>query len=131
MDKVPAYLVVKFFQIRKHVGDHAWPRAEFESIGAFEAVQELSALHELRDLGLIALGAEDEAVGYVGGAFCPDPANASPGRRDWVPCPKGFLVLSRGRWLWLELACDGALWALSAAVGAVIGTAATMAVLGR
>lgn len=122
MERVPAYLVVYLFKIRKHSGEFGYFKRRLENKSLERAVYEKSMLKEMLDLHLIALtDKEDEIV------FDPHVVEVAPGTivtrggaEFTVSLPSGFTMLARGHYLWLEWVGDGAQWLFASLVGALI-----------
>lgn len=137
MDNVPAYLVVQLVKVRKHMDrdgalDDAWLKARFAARGPQRAMELALMLHELADLHLVGFAAEEEEMVYVGGEFRPHPPDQRPAvlGTEVVMRPRQVHLFPRGRWLWTELLSRAALWLLTSAVGALVGTVATSLALG-
>ena len=125
MERVPAYLVVYLFKIRRHSGERGYFKRRLEDKSPDRAVYEKTMLKEMLDLHLVALSdKEDEIV------FDPLAVEVSPGvivtrggTELRISVPNGFTMLARGHYLWLEWLGDALKWLLAAIVGGLIATA--------
>lgn len=111
MDSAPAYLLLYFLKIRKHSGEVGYLVARAKKSGYAMALDEESMARDLNDLHLIALSNEKEELRFGS---------------ETVLVHKTFWLLSRGRWYWTELIARSAAWAITASVGAVLGTLCTL-----
>lgn len=125
MERVPAYLVVYLFDIRRHSGERGYFKRRLENKSPERAVYEKSMLKEMLDLHLVALSdKEDEIVfGPVEVEVAPGVIVTRGGTEFRVCVPSGFTMLARGHYLWLEWFGDALKWLLAAIIGGLIATA--------
>lgn len=128
MDPIPLYLLRYFLEIRRHEKEKGWLYGRLSEMPFEDAFKEKLDVDVLVDLKLIdvsdsgkRLVSDDRWV-----ELCDGVRAFTVGTVESILVPDMFIVLSRGRHLLSEYLQKALLWLLAAALGAVIGSLATM-----
>lgn len=128
VDPIPLYLLRYFLEIRHHEKEKGWLYRRLSDMPFESAYKEMLDVDVLVDLKLIAvsdsgkrLASDDRWV-----ELCDGVRAFTGGTVESILVPDMFIVLSRGRHLLSEYLQKALLWLLAAALGAVIGSLATM-----
>lgn len=128
MDLIPLYLLRYFLEIRRHEKEKGWLYGRLSEMPFEDAFKEKLDVDVLVDLKLIAVS--DSKRKLVSDErwieLCDGVRAFTGGTVESILVPDMFIVLSRGRHLLSEYLQKALLWLLAAALGAVVGSLATM-----